>query len=992
VNPIVDIYSALQLIASERHADPLQPVTVIAPSHAAALQLRRRLAELGAFAGVRFETLPRIAELLAAGHLAAAGRSPLARPIGDYVAEQVAAESRGALERVGDLPGYARALRRIFRRLRRGGIRSSEQVDWSLKTGQFGEVLRLYDRFREDTSEFYDDEDLLDAAAAALRDGPVGALADLGEVMVVPPGAETAGAAEFMRALGESVPRYKMLDEPSSTAETRFVLSPDPASECREVVREVVSVLHAGVPIHEIAVFHGADAAYRRLLREAFESAAVPAVPLPGIPLIETRAGRGVLGLAKLPGQEYSRTAVMDVLGIAPLRDWLPAGDRRVRVLPSMWDRVSREAGITKGAERWEKSLAALDRDIEGSIEYHEKAGNEARAQAQANIRDQARDLCDVIASLVARLRPLADPQPAAELIRGFEEIVEEYFQPDDKALDEVRDEIQQLGTVGAVGGSFTLTSFAEALRANLELATLRPSSLGSGVAVSDYRAAAGLRFQRVVLCGAYEGSLPAGPGSDPLVDDLVWAELRRAHPFVEDVAARLERNGKAAERASLAAGDGILLWVAPVRESGGARDYYPSPLMRDEAAKRDPNIRTALDLRDHRAANGWLRRGRSPLSVTLVGAVVSPEEARYRWAIRLRRAGDVAIPGHELAPALTMLRARRSQRFTEWDGNLATLGQRSWLELHRSVSPTSLENYAVCGFRYFAKSVLGLYPLEEPEERDMMDAATRGSLIHDILHSFFREQQERGRPQPGEPWGPHDTAHLMRLADDALKAAEERGRAGLSVYSSHEARTIKADLRRFLEEDSLFRQQTLAVPVQFEKEIPGKEIAGVVLKGYVDRVDATPDGRTAWVIDYKSGGVSDFAEITEDNPLAGGKKLQLPVYMAAAPDAAEVHAIYWFITQKGGFEQIEYRPAAGQQGAFERTLGAILAGIESGSFPAVSGEDNDFYGKFDNCKYCDYDRICSRRRDIELATKEEDHGIAPWRAVKPAAMGETST
>ena len=108
------------------------------PSHAAGLQLRRRLAELGPFAAVRFETLPRIAELLAAGHLAGADRSPLARPIGDYVAELVARESRGALERVSDLPGYARALRRIFRRLRVGGIHSSGEVGGDANRGQFG--------------------------------------------------------------------------------------------------------------------------------------------------------------------------------------------------------------------------------------------------------------------------------------------------------------------------------------------------------------------------------------------------------------------------------------------------------------------------------------------------------------------------------------------------------------------------------------------------------------------------------------------------------------------------------------------------------------------------------------------------------------------------------------------------------------------------------------------------------------------------------------
>src|SRR2546422_11753227 len=124
-----DVFSALKLLAAERRLDPLAPVTVIVPSHAAGLQLRRRLAALAPFAGVRFETLPRIAELLAAGHLAGAGRAPLARPIGDYLAELVARESRGALARVGDLPGYARALRRIFRRLRHGGVNASSQGD-----------------------------------------------------------------------------------------------------------------------------------------------------------------------------------------------------------------------------------------------------------------------------------------------------------------------------------------------------------------------------------------------------------------------------------------------------------------------------------------------------------------------------------------------------------------------------------------------------------------------------------------------------------------------------------------------------------------------------------------------------------------------------------------------------------------------------------------------------------------------------------------------
>jgi len=335
-----DVFAALESIGASRREDPLAPITLVVPSHAAGLQLRRRLAEIGPFAGVRFETLPRIAELLAAGHLAAAGRAPLARPIGDYVAALVALESRGALERVSDLPGYARSLRRIFRRLRVGGIHSAVEVQGHANDRQFGEILRLYDRFRAETARFYDDEDLLDAAAAAVENGKAGALSDLGRVFVVPPGALTAGAAKLLAALEGRAPAYLELDEPAAAPEARFVLAPDPASEAREVVREVISALEAGVALHESAVFHGADQSYRRLLREQFMAAAVPVVPLPGVPLTETRAGRGVLSLAQLPDREFSRNAAMEFLSVGPLRARLPVADGTIKAMPAAWDRV----------------------------------------------------------------------------------------------------------------------------------------------------------------------------------------------------------------------------------------------------------------------------------------------------------------------------------------------------------------------------------------------------------------------------------------------------------------------------------------------------------------------------------------------------------------------------------------------------------------------------------------------------------------------------
>jgi hypothetical protein len=92
-----DLSQTLNRISRSRRTDPLAPVTVVVPSHLAGLQARRRLGALGAFAGVRFETLPRLAEIIAGGELAGAGRRTLARPIGDYLAAQVARGSRESL-------------------------------------------------------------------------------------------------------------------------------------------------------------------------------------------------------------------------------------------------------------------------------------------------------------------------------------------------------------------------------------------------------------------------------------------------------------------------------------------------------------------------------------------------------------------------------------------------------------------------------------------------------------------------------------------------------------------------------------------------------------------------------------------------------------------------------------------------------------------------------------------------------------------------------
>jgi RecB family exonuclease len=226
----------------------------------------------------------------------------------------------------------------------------------------------------------------------------------------------------------------------------------------------------------------------------------------------------------------------------------------------------------------------------------------------------------------------------------------------------------------------------------------------------------------------------------------------------------------------------------------------------------------------------------------------------------------------------------------------------------------------------------------------------------------------------------------LTRLLDETFEEARRRGRTGLDVFAAHELRRMRADLVRFLEKDSEFRFENGCSPVAIECAIPETDVAGLRLRGFADRIDRTPDGRKAWVIDYKTGSLRSYKGITPDDPLAGGSRLQLPVYLAAVPDAAEPRAFYWFITSAGGFERIEYAATAQNHERYQQTLAAILHGVRSGAFPAHSGEEGPF--GFENCGYCDFTRLCSVRRDDEFEAKREEIEAGSWWAVGVVARG----
>ena len=111
-------------------------------------------------------------------------------------------------------------------------------------------------------------------------------------------------------------------------------------------------------------------------------------------------------------------------------------------------------------------------------------------------------------------------------------------------------------------------------------------------------------------------------------------------------------------------------------------------------------------------------------------------------------------------------------------------------------------------------------------------------------------------------------------------------------------------------------------------------EAGEVRLHGYIDRLDAAPDGSLR-VIDYKTGGAAISAAHLKD-----GRRLQLPIYALAAREALGLGEVsggfYWHIqSAKASSLKLE-KFEGGVDAAFATAVahvGKHVNGIRSGQF-----------------------------------------------------------
>jgi ATP-dependent helicase/DNAse subunit B len=518
-----------------------------------------------------------------------------------------------------------------------------------------------------------------------------------------------------------------------------------------------------------------------------------------------------------------------------------------------------------------------------------------------------------------------------------------------------------------------------------LEAAVPPPAQRYGKVFVGAIDAARAMSFDAVFVPGLADRMFPQNIVEEPLLLDGVRARIGGELATNQG---RLERERLAL---SLAAGAAAryICFSYPRLDLDSARPRVPSFYALEVVQASEGRLPDFGELAG-RAETAVTARLGWPAPVEPADAI---DNAEYDLAIlhRLVRNPSAGAARYLVSANAYLGRALRS-RYQRWgrgwtsaDGMVArTEGVRSIMARHslegRSYSPTALQNYARCPYRFFLQAIQKLAPREVPEAIDELDPLQRGSLIHDVQFRLFARLREAGL-LPVRPGNLDRTREMLDgiIAEVADHYRDELAPAIDRVWVDGIA-AIRADLREWLRR--LGEDTSGYVPWHFElsfgverrpreadpASVPNAVAldCGIQLRGSIDLVERHPSALLR-VTDHKTGKSEGKRGLLID----GGKVLQPLLYALAAeklfPNQGRVtDGRLYFCTTAGGFSEQAVPLDNRARAAAVQAAEAIGAAITQPFLPAAPGKGE--------CGLCDYRIVCGPHEERRVARKLRSH------------------
>lgn len=352
-------------------------------------------------------------------------------------------------------------------------------------------------------------------------------------------------------------------------------------------------------------------------------------------------------------------------------------------------------------------------------------------------------------------------------------------------------------------------------------------------------------------------------------------------------------------------------------------------------------------------------------------------EEARLR-----RQMGEVRRPERPPTPSSPVLqrlfpwlgRGERAQRarleplFGIYDGLvLEAAGKWDPRLTGESISVSRLQSLANCPFQFFLEKGLGLRPpaLEPPNADGWLDAATRGTVLHDVFAAYYRELRSRG-------WRPdreRDRQHLRDLLGRRLEHTRRVFPPPSAALEKAEHQALQREVEHFLTLELGQPERTpVGMEVPFGMEVEdGEPLASAQpvelvfspqmtlrLRGRIDRIDRVPGGYG--VVDYKTG--KKLYTQSNQPHFDRGRLLQHALYALVATQLLErqgktepvVQSSYYFPTTAA--ERVWQHFPYPDPKRLEELLEKVLEPLASGAFIHTHEVEED-------CRFCPYRAAC---------------------------------
>jgi RecB family exonuclease len=808
--------------------------------------------------------------------------------------------------------------------------------------------------------------------------------------------------------------------------------APGESRECVEIVRRVLTLARDRVPLDRIAVLLRSPQEYQSHLEEAFGRANVPVYFTRGA-VRPDPAGRAFHALLCCAAENLSARRFAEYLSLSQVPDAKPDGappdaapssDRWVAPdqdliplsiadalsgesfpqnhsgtandpgkdpviagqlrAPRRWERLLVETAVIGGRERWRKRIGGLAQELHSRLAEIDDE-NEASGLALRRMLEDLEAFAAYALPLVEGLADLPKSATWGEWLDRLGALATRALRQPQRVLS-VLSELSPMAPVGPVTLNDVLNVVSDLL---LQVSVPPPAQRYGAVFIGPVDAARGMSFDAVFIPGLAERLFPRKIVEEPILLDRLRQELsaglRTNDQRVSDERLALGIAAGAAERR--------LLLSYPRLDLQQARPRVPSFYALEAVRAAEGRLPNFAEL-DRRAEAETSARVGWPAPNNPREAI---DHAEYDLAVLDRflssETGQTQGTARYLLTTNSYLGRALRTRWQKWapqwslaDGLVRpSAASRTAIAKHalgmRSYSPTALQHYAECPYKFFLQAIHRLAPREVPEAIDELDPLQRGALIHEIQFELF----ERLGDAKLLPVTRQNLNPARKMLDEVIEQVARQFYSDLApaidrVWDDG-IDAIRVDLREWLRRAS--EDESGYIPWRFELSFglsgsrkrrqadshssprPVDLDCGIQLRGSIDLVERHPSGHLR-ISDHKTGKASG----EEGQIIAGGASLQPALYALVAEKLFRGElkvncGRLYFCTSAGGFTEVVVPLDRYTRDSVARLAAIIREALEKPFLPAAPAEKQ--------CAWCDYQPVCGPYEELRTRRKAKE-------------------